>query len=177
MGGIDKPLALHGQEPAQPMVQQVLARLGQQVNHCLVSANRNLEQYRAIADKTLPAQAPILVIADQLPDYQGPLAGIHSALLHCKTDWFVVSPGDAPNVPSNLLDKLGEHRSKEQACVAHDGDRQQQLHFLGHRSLLERLEAYLDSGRRSVAGFHEQNAALSVRFGHTQDFASINQSE
>lgn len=171
MGGLDKPLALHG---GVPMVQQVLEHLGQQVSHCLVSANRNLKQYQTIADKTLPAHAPILVVADQLPDYQGPLAGIHSALMQCKTSWFLVCPGDAPNLPRNLLDRLGEHRNEDHACVAHDGERQQQLHFLGHRSLLEPLKRYLDSGRRSVAGFHEQNAALSVRFGDAQDFASIN---
>lgn len=171
MGGVDKPLALH---EGEPMVQQVLQRLGPQIDRCLVSANRNLEQYQEIADKTLPAHVPRSVVADQLPDYQGPLAGIHSALMHCKTSWFVVCPGDAPNLPSNLLDRLGEHRNEKQACVAHDGERQQQLHFLGHRSLLEPLERYLASGRRSVAGFHEQNTALSVRFGDAQDFASIN---
>ena len=158
----------------EPMVQQVLKRLGPQVDHCVISANRNLERYQAIADKTLPAFAPILVAPDQLPDYQGPLAGVHSALVHCKTEWFVVCPGDAPNLPSNLLVKLGAHRSANHASVAHDGERQQHLHFLGHRSLLKPLVQYLDSGLRSVAGFHEQNAAQSVRFDDLQAFASIN---
>jgi molybdopterin-guanine dinucleotide biosynthesis protein A len=171
MGGADKPLVLHNNKP---MIQQVLARLGAQVGRCVVSANRNLEQYQHLADAVLPQHAPISIITDQLADYQGPLAGIHSALHQCKTPWFVVCPGDAPTLPHNLLDSLSKHRNPAYATVAHDGERQQQLHFLGHCSLLKPLEQYLQSGRRSVAGFHEANAAVSVHFGAPQDFASIN---
>lgn len=171
MGGADKPLTQHR---GQALVQLVLARLGAEVGHCIVSANRNLDLYQELADQALPKQAPVTLVTDQLADYQGPLAGIQAALQHCTTPWFLVCPGDAPTVPRNLLDVLGGKRDRARACVAHDGEQQQHLHFLGHTGLLAPLSLYLDSGRRSVAGFHEANGALSVQVGAPDQFANIN---
>ncbi|MFZ1901568.1 MAG: NTP transferase domain-containing protein, partial [Azonexus sp.] len=68
MGGTDKGLQeLHG----RPLVAWVSERLAPQVDELLINANQNVERYAAFGDRVVP---------DQIPDYAGPLAGVHAAL-------------------------------------------------------------------------------------------------
>ena len=91
--GADKPL-LHWR--GETLVAQVLRRLRPQVKRIIISANRNLDTYGRLAP----------VVADALPGYQGPLAGIAAALGNCPTPWAVVCPGDAPLIPADLVERL-----------------------------------------------------------------------
>ena len=68
MGGIDKGLQeLRG----RPMVHWVVERLAPQVDELLINANQNRERYAAFGHRVVP---------DQIPDFAGPLAGLHAAL-------------------------------------------------------------------------------------------------
>ena len=91
--GADKPL-LRWQ--GETLVSRVVQRLRPQVDGILISANRNLDAYRRLAP----------VAADELPDFQGPLAGIAATLGQCATPWAVVCPGDAPLIPMDLVEHL-----------------------------------------------------------------------
>lgn len=68
MGGVDKGLQiLHG----RPMAAWVAERLAPQVDELLINANQNAERYAALGHR---------IIADQVPGFAGPLAGLHAAL-------------------------------------------------------------------------------------------------
>ena len=77
MGNVDK-----GLQPfrSSTMVEHVLARLRPQVGPVAISANRNLDAYRAFDVMVLPDE-----VADGVEPYPGPLAGLEAGLRHCAT--------------------------------------------------------------------------------------------
>ena len=94
MGGADKGLLLlHG----RPLAALSLERLRPQVGSLFISANRNLDIYAALGPEVLPYL---------LPDYPGPLAGIHAALSRIETPWLATCPCDSPYLPSDLVERL-----------------------------------------------------------------------
>src|SRR3990167_8794866 len=84
MGGVDKGLQNH---LGMPLAMHALLRLGPQVGHLMVNANRNLGAYDAFGVPVWP---------DALPDYPGPLAGFLAGLEHCETPYLVTVPCDTP---------------------------------------------------------------------------------
>jgi molybdopterin-guanine dinucleotide biosynthesis protein A len=73
MGGADKGLLSY---QGRPLVAHVLARLAPQVAGVLISANRNLDEYRAFGHEVLPDATDVRV---------GPLAGLQAGLAACPT--------------------------------------------------------------------------------------------
>ena len=67
----------------KPLIEWILQGLQAQVGAILISANRNLAAYQAY---TYP------VISDDLSDFQGPLAGILSAMQQAKTAYILTVP-------------------------------------------------------------------------------------
>jgi len=113
MSGEDKGLVdLAG----RPMVERVIEALRPQVGSLLLSANRNLDRYAAYGYP---------VVADELDGFQGPLAGVLSALRSVATEFMVAVPCDAPCLPPDLVQRL--HAScladTADAAVVHDGRR------------------------------------------------------
>jgi len=106
MGGGDKPLTRIGGET---ILARVIARLAPQCRRLIINANGDPARF---ADTGLP------VIADDVPDFAGPLAGILAGL-----DWAaahapdlpdVVSvPGDCPFLPADLVARL--YRARDEA--------------------------------------------------------------
>jgi molybdopterin-guanine dinucleotide biosynthesis protein A len=76
--GRDKGLI---QVSGQPMISHVLDALAPQVEQVIISANRNLNAYRAFG---LP------VVTDASRDFLGPLAGIASGLAAARTEWVAI---------------------------------------------------------------------------------------
>ena len=146
LGGADKPL-LNWQ--GQPLVERVAACVRPQVAGILVSANRNLDRYARYGT----------VVTDRLSGFAGPLAGIASGLRASQTPWLLACPGDAPELPIDLVARLQaglrnlSDSTRPPAAVAHDGARMQPLPLLLHASVEASLLEYLDSGRRSVLGW------------------------
>ena len=79
MGGVDKGLQNH---QGSTLAMHALLRLGQQVGHLMINANRNLAAYEAMGAAVWP---------DALPDYAGPLAGFLAGLEHCETPYLVTA--------------------------------------------------------------------------------------
>jgi molybdopterin-guanine dinucleotide biosynthesis protein A len=113
MGGGDKPRTSIG---GTTILSRVLERLKPQCTRLILNANGDPARF---ADTRLP------VIADDVPDFAGPLAGILAGL-----DWAaanapdvatVVSvPGDCPFLPRDLVQRLNEARAasgKPLACA------------------------------------------------------------
>jgi molybdopterin-guanine dinucleotide biosynthesis protein A len=117
MGGGDKALIRIGNET---ILARTLARLMPQVAGVVLNANGDLARFASFG---LP------VVADSVPDFAGPLAGILAGLdwvaaHRPQTEWVVSVPGDCPFLPADLVVKLHAARvaeNKPLAC-AHSGD-------------------------------------------------------
>ena len=164
MGGEDKGLTLLNQ---RPMVQHVIERLTPQLDTLVISANRNHDAYR---------QFGYPVISDRDADFQGPLAGIASAIALTETPLVLVSPCDTPLLPENLVTQL--HHTLKQSdstiAVAHDGERLQQLCFLARRSVLGSITALLDRDERRVRVWIDSLNPAVTQFNTPLAFSNIN---
>jgi molybdenum cofactor guanylyltransferase len=165
MGGDDKGLVMLA---GQPMVAHVLAALRPQVGQLLVNANRNLERYAGFGHP---------VIADAIEGYQGPLAGVLTALQHCATEFLVTAPCDAPLVAPDLVARL--HAALDgvgaDLAVASDGTRQQPVFLLLRASLAPALEAYLGGGGRKIDAWFGQLRVAEADFSDEPDtFVNVN---
>jgi molybdenum cofactor guanylyltransferase len=117
MGGGDKALIRIGSET---ILQRALARLTAQVDGVVLNANGDPARFAAFG---LP------VVADSVPDFAGPLAGILAGLdwvaaNRTEIEWVVSVPGDCPFLPRDLVARLHTARvaeGKPLAC-AHSGD-------------------------------------------------------
>lgn len=98
MGGGDKALLKIGGET---ILERVLARLGPQCEQVILNANGDPARFAAFG---LP------VVADEIPDFAGPLAGILAGLdwaaAHSPLEWIASVPGDCPFVPRDLVVRL-----------------------------------------------------------------------
>jgi molybdopterin-guanine dinucleotide biosynthesis protein A len=117
MGGGDKALIRIGNET---ILQRALARLEPQTNGIVLNANGDPARFKAFG---LP------VVADSVPDFAGPLAGILAGLdwvaaNRPQVEWVASVPGDCPFLPRDLVARLHAARvvdNKPLAC-AHSGD-------------------------------------------------------
>jgi molybdopterin-guanine dinucleotide biosynthesis protein A len=134
MGGGDKALIRIGNET---ILQRALARLTPQVSGIVLNANGDPARFA-------PFRLP--VIADSVPDFAGPLAGILAGLDWVvankpSVEWVVSVPGDCPFLPRDLVAKLHAARitnGKLLAC-AHSGDWRHPVVALWHVALREDL--------------------------------------
>jgi molybdopterin-guanine dinucleotide biosynthesis protein A len=164
-GGMDKPLALLGD---RPLYQHVIERVQSQVELLVLSANRNLPQYRTSG---LPVYADL---ADDL----GPLGGVQAALEVIASPLLFVCPGDCPRLPRDLVTRLAECLTEEtDVVVPHDGHRLQPLFMLLRRPSRTSLSHYLADGGRSVHGWLEKLNVVELTVEDPQGFMNINTSE
>jgi molybdenum cofactor guanylyltransferase len=111
MGGGDKPLREIG---GQTILARVLARLKPQCECLLLSANGDPLRFATFG---LP------VIADEANDYPGPLAGILAGLDWAaahrpNAQWILTAPGDCPFLPRDLVVRLRQAVSAQDAELA-----------------------------------------------------------
>jgi molybdopterin-guanine dinucleotide biosynthesis protein A len=164
MGGRDK-----GLQPWQgePLVQHALRRLQPQVARLAVSANRHLDDYRALGAPVWP---------DTLPGFAGPLAGWLSALQHCETPWLASVPCDTPGFPADLVARLSAALETEGAkiAVAATPARLHPVFCLLSRDLADDLRRYLQGGQRKVQGWTAQQRCAVARFDDEAAFRNFN---
>lgn len=154
MGGVDKGLVAY---EGRSLASLAVANLRPCCATVLISANRNLTDYAALADG---------VVEDLRPDFPGPLAGLEAALTIAQTPWVLVTPCDMPDVRRELFGELLEllcGRPELSAAVAQDGDRVQPLLCALRRECLPELSRYLDGGGRAVFGWLDGVAHGVVR--------------
>ena len=167
--GRDKGLI---QVSGRPMISHVVDALTPQVEQVIINANRNLDEYRAFG---LP------VVTDASRDFLGPLAGIASGLAAARTEWVAITPCDSPLLAADCVGRLVsacEDDPRTDIAVAHDGERIQPVFALIRRSLLEDLDAYLESGGRKIDRWYGQQRMKLVDFSDNLDnFLNINRRE
>jgi len=146
MGGGDKARIRIG---GRTILDRVLERLKPQCRGIILNANGDLARF---ADTHLP------VVADSVPDFAGPLAGVLAGL-----DWtaehepgieYLASvPGDCPFLPRDLVARLHEAReaSGKQLACARSGDWRHPVAGLWAVALREDLRnALIDEGLHKI---------------------------
>jgi molybdopterin-guanine dinucleotide biosynthesis protein A len=111
MGGGDKPLRSVG---GVTILARVIARMRPQCRPLILNANGDPARFAATG---------LAVIADDVPEFAGPLAGILAGLdwaaAHASGVEILVSvPGDCPFLPSDLVERLYQARADAKAPLA-----------------------------------------------------------
>lgn len=152
----------------RPMVSYALAALTPVVDCVFINANRNIEQYQ---------QFGWPVISDQTDSFDGPLAGVLSAMIHADADVLVVMPCDSPLIKTQHLQKLLLARAENNAdvAVAFDGIRLHPVFFAIKTTLQTSLQDYLAGGQRKVTVWLAQQNMVQVDFNNEPEiFSNIN---
>jgi len=139
----------------EPMVSRVAGVMGGQVEHLIISANRNHPQYRAYADQ---------VVSDWIGNQWGPLAGLYTGLLHCKTDWLLVATCDQPLLPADYASHFIQNCDGSSILIGADDDRQHPLNMLIPISARVNLRQYLIAGGRAVRHWLRQTPYKTITF-------------
>ena len=172
MGGVDKGLQNH---QGMSLAMHAVLRLGGQVGSLMINANRNLGAYESMGVPVWP---------DSLADYAGPLAGFLTGLEHCETPYLVTVPCDSPNFPDDLVQRLAQALSAEDAEIAMaasydmQGDaprlQVQPVFCLMKSELIESLVRFTQSGQRKIDKWTAMHRCVLVPFDDGQAFANAN---
>lgn len=166
MGGQDKGWV---DWQGRPLIERALARLQPQVDSVIISANRNLDRYRALGHPVAQDDQ------GRFGAYAGPLAGMLAALELCPLDWAVCVPCDAPALPADLVARLLAASAGSGApALAVSGGRRQPVFCLLPRALAPRLAQALAAGEHRPTVFLESAGAREVLFEDAAAFANIN---
>ncbi len=152
MGGGDKPLRMLA---GRPILAHVVERLRGQCGGLLLNANGDPARFAAYG---LP------VLADTVPGFAGPLAGILAGLdwlaaARPGAGWLVSVAADTPLVPDDLVARLHAARAAAGtplACAASAGRRHHAI-GLWPVALREDLRTALASGERRLGRWTEKH--------------------
>ncbi len=165
MGGVDKGLIPFLNKP---MITHVVNQLKPQVEHMLINANREIERYEALG---------LSVIQDQIADFAGPLAGLHTGMKNAKTDFVLSVPCDSPLLPNNLAIRLMHAFQENNAdiAIATTGEQTPPVFCLCRTNLAADLEEFLIAGGRKVEDWQKKHHLTMVNFDDQPTaFSNIN---
>jgi len=155
----------------RPLIEHVLEAVSPQNPNILINANQNLEQYQ---------QYGYRVISDEMADFQGPLAGVATAMGQVETPYILTLPCDAPFVEHNYQQKMWSALETQQTdlAVAYDGKRLQPVHALIPIHLHADLLKFLSGDTRRVDSWYSQYAMGLVDFSkQVRMFCNLNTPE
>lgn len=160
MGGGDKPLRTVG---GRTILELVIERMRPQVSALVLNANGDPARF---ADYGLP------VVADSIPDYAGPLAGVLAGL-----DWTAVNrpdcpmavsvATDAPFLPTDLVARMMAQLTAEGAdlaCAASGGQSHPVIGLWPVRLRDELRRALVGEGMRKVDVWTARYRLVTVAF-------------
>ncbi|CAG7857787.1 molybdenum cofactor guanylyltransferase [biofilm metagenome] len=165
MGNQDKGLVRFRRKP---LISYAIAAMSEVADETIINANRNLDGYQ---------QFGLPVVSDQTDSFDGPLAGILTSMIYAQTGILLVMPCDMPFVKARHIQQLLTALLENQAdvAVAFDGTRLHPVFLAINTDLMSSLQAYLDSGRRKVETWLEQQRLAKVDFiGEAEIFININ---
>ncbi|WDZ78920.1 molybdenum cofactor guanylyltransferase MobA [Ensifer adhaerens] len=158
MGSPKSRLSLGG----STMLARIIERLRPQVTNVAVNLNTEPPD-GSIGD--------LAVIADTVPGFLGPLAGVLTAMRHVaastpKASHVVVVPTDTPFFPDDLVARLiGALTRRQQIAVAASAGQMHPLFALWPVALADDLESWMKNDpKRRVRAFIERHASVTVDF-------------
>ncbi|WP_439923041.1 molybdenum cofactor guanylyltransferase MobA [Nitrobacter sp. JJSN] len=138
MGGGDKPMRTIA---GRTILERVIARLKPQCDGIILNANGDPGRFATFG---------LTVVADNVPDFPGPLAGILAALDWVTAnrpgvEWVLSAAADCPFLPRDLVVRLHQVRAAEKAqlAVAASGGQSHPVIGLWHVGLREELRRAL----------------------------------
>ena len=155
----------------RPLTAWVADRLAPQVDELLINANRNEAAYAALG---------FPVIADRLPGFAGPLAGLHAALAHARHPLVATAPCDSPFLPTDLVARLAAalHKSGATIAFARCNGRSHPVFCLCRRVVLPALEQTILNGELRFERWIRAQHHVDVDFDDQPEaFANINTAE
>jgi len=165
MGGVDKGLVALG---GRPLVARVIERLVPQVSALVINANQNRDRYASFGYP---------VVADVVPGYAGPLAGLHAGITAATTPYVVTSPCDSPFLPLDLVARLALAFDAQpiDLAVARTFDQPHPVFSLVRSDVRAHLEAFLQGGGRKIDAWYATLRVVEVGFDDEADaFRNIN---
>ena len=170
MGGADKGWTVY---EGRPLIVSVVERFAPQVGPLLISANRNIERYEALATVVEDDMAAVNGEA-----FAGPLIGVLSALRRASTEWVAIVPCDAPRVPHDLVQSLASAASNAgaNAACARVNDQLQPVFALVKTHSADDLAKAIAAGERAMHRWLATLAVVAVDFDDAQAFVNINSS-
>ncbi|PID61898.1 MAG: molybdenum cofactor guanylyltransferase [Gammaproteobacteria bacterium] len=166
--GQDKGLVTLGGIPMAAHVLQAMVPVSERI---VINANRNHERYFDLVrdmseshDGLSTHLATPPVVADTMPDYPGPLAGLLTGLRTLDTDFVFMCPCDSPFIGPELPKRLLASLESVEADVAvpFDGTREQPIFLLVRRACLASLEAFLAAGERKIDLWYQGEEKVAV---------------
>ena len=140
----------------RPLVSGPAGLLARHCQRVLISANRHQARYARFEDR---------VLADTMPDFAGPLAGISAGMRAVRARRVVILPCDAAGIPADLparlLRALALHGHAD-AAVARDARRRQPMVMALRGGLGGALDRYLAGGGRSAHGWLDTLEVVEV---------------
>lgn len=162
MGGGDKVMLRLG---GGTLLDHVLARLGPQCGEVAINANGDPARFSAFG---LP------VLADTLPDFPGPLAGILAGLdwaAENGADAIVTAAADTPFLPHDLVARLSDAAARKDAPIVlaaspdeTGAPRRHPTFGLWPVALREDLRSELSGGLRRVALWADRHGVATALF-------------
>jgi molybdopterin-guanine dinucleotide biosynthesis protein A len=168
MGGEDKGLLLFR---GWPLVSYALEALKSVAGRIIISANRNLDRY---------AEFGYPVVPDTTGSFDGPLAGLLSALSWAESELVLTVPCDSPLVTGALLSRLAKEFADPdiEIAVADDGERLHPVFLLARRSVVASLERYLRGGGRKIDPWLREHRLARTDFSDVPElFYNVNTPE
>ena len=162
MGGGDKTRIHIGKAT---ILERVLSRLAPQCTRLIINANGDPARF---------ADTGLTVVADRVPGFAGPLAGILAGLDWMAAnapgcEWLASVPGDCPFLPKDLVARLHEARTSAGtplAC-ARSGEWRHPVAGLWPVSLREDLRRALsDEGLRKIEVWTERHGIALASWGN-----------
>lgn len=147
----------------QPMIERVMERIKPQVDEILINANRNIKRYR---------QFNQAIVEDIMTGYQGPLAGILSAMSISGNSFLACVPCDCPFFPMDLVARMLAVQQSSAADIVSvsDGYRTHPVFALIKTDLQSSLEDYLQSGQRKIDRWYGQHNYQLVEYSNAPHF-------
>jgi molybdopterin-guanine dinucleotide biosynthesis protein A len=175
MGGVDKGLVILA---GRPMMAHAIERLRPQVGLVAISANGDPARFKRFG---LP------VVADDPPNFSGPLAGVLAGLEFCARLAPAIAhvatlPGDTPFAPRDFVARLhgAQRAARAKIAVAVSGGRTHHVAALWPVKIAGALRrAIVEEGLRKVESFATRFAVVAVEWPVEpfDPFANVNTPE
>ena len=150
-------------------IRRVLDALNGSVDRVLISANRHLDEYRALG---------VDVVPDRWPGHPGPFAGLASLFSELREDALLTVPVDAQRLPTEFTTGMHGRRGEEKfhVVVAQDDDGMQPLFARYPSALAANAIENFEIGKRSVREWQHRFPIYVCRFAGFR-FGNLNAPE
>ena len=152
----------------KPLISYAITAMSPLVEQVIINANRNREHYQKFG-------CP--VISDQTETFDGPLAGVLTAMIASQADVLLVMPCDTPLIKTDHLEQILQARedAKADVAVAFDGQRLHPVFLAVSVDLKDSLNEYLSGGERKIDKWLAQHQMVKADFSASPEiFSNIN---